>query len=51
VAEDGKNRNRLFKNVVAQFIGPLCLITQGNYKNLEVKAFKMPKIERKIKIK
>jgi len=28
---------RVFKNVVAQFIGRLCLITQGNYKNLGVK--------------
>jgi len=28
---------RVFKNAVAQFIGQLCLITQGNYKNLGVK--------------
>jgi hypothetical protein len=28
---------RPFKNVVAQFIGRLGLITQGNYKNLGVK--------------
>jgi len=28
---------RPFENVVAQFMGQLCLITQGNYKNLGVK--------------
>ena len=42
---------RLFKNVVAQFIGRLCLVNQATTRIWGRKASEMPKIERKIKIK
>ena len=38
-------KTRLFKNVVAQFIGRLYLITQGNYKNLGWKVSNEAKYE------